>query len=56
MQVSKDIKYADNQPIVPWGPRSGFVLFGYKYCESFEVLLFFIYVRCTCDRIFFKIC
>uniref|UniRef100_A0A2P2JS30 Uncharacterized protein LOC105647735 n=1 Tax=Rhizophora mucronata TaxID=61149 RepID=A0A2P2JS30_RHIMU len=22
MQVSKDIKYADKQPIVPWGPRS----------------------------------
>ncbi|KAL5220420.1 hypothetical protein ABZP36_025133 [Zizania latifolia] len=21
VQVSKDIKYADNQPIVPWGPR-----------------------------------
>lgn len=21
MQVSKDIKYADKQPIVPWGPR-----------------------------------
>ncbi|KAL6643101.1 hypothetical protein ACP70R_021282 [Stipagrostis hirtigluma subsp. patula] len=21
IQVSKDIKYADNQPIVPWGPR-----------------------------------
>lgn len=20
-QVSKDIKYADDQPIVPWGPR-----------------------------------
>ena len=20
-QVSKDIKYADKQPIVPWGPR-----------------------------------
>ena len=26
IQVSKDIKYADNQPIVPWGPRSVFVL------------------------------
>ncbi|KAG8086698.1 hypothetical protein GUJ93_ZPchr0010g7899 [Zizania palustris] len=22
VQVSKEIKYADNQPIVPWGPRS----------------------------------
>uniref|UniRef100_A0A9I9DMZ8 Uncharacterized protein n=1 Tax=Cucumis melo TaxID=3656 RepID=A0A9I9DMZ8_CUCME len=22
VKVSKDIKYADNQPIVPWGPRS----------------------------------
>ncbi|KAM3402201.1 hypothetical protein ACQJBY_006246 [Aegilops geniculata] len=21
VQVTKDIKYADNQPIVPWGPR-----------------------------------
>jgi hypothetical protein len=21
MQVSKDIKYADKQPIIPWGPR-----------------------------------
>jgi stress response protein YsnF len=21
IQVSKDIKYADNQPVVPWGPR-----------------------------------
>lgn len=21
LQVSKDIKYADKQPIVPWGPR-----------------------------------
>lgn len=21
IQVSKDIKYADKQPIIPWGPR-----------------------------------
>jgi len=23
MQVSKEIKYADKQPVLPWGPRFG---------------------------------
>jgi hypothetical protein len=39
MQVAKDIKYADKQPVVPWGPRYELYLCGAMHFKFFSPVL-----------------